>query len=121
MRLSLIGPVAPGEFQGFKSAEMVACEKCLRANPPTRVSCLYCGFVLTAPEELQRLRRPTLKQPDKHQLGYNSILCPSAEKDLTNSLTDAADLLKLSVDDFNRIVGAGVLLPVARTASAQEA
>lgn len=30
----------------FSPDEMVTCEDCLRANPPTRASCLYCGAPL---------------------------------------------------------------------------
>ena len=34
--------------RSFTAAEMVTCESCLRANPPTRPTCLYCGERLTA-------------------------------------------------------------------------
>ena len=36
--------------RSFSPAEMVTCEACLRANPPTRPSCLYCGERLLALE-----------------------------------------------------------------------
>ena len=32
--------------QSFALAEMITCDTCLRANPPTRSNCLYCAAIL---------------------------------------------------------------------------
>ncbi len=37
------------EQLGFAAAEMVACGKCAKSNPPNRLSCFYCGEALELP------------------------------------------------------------------------
>jgi hypothetical protein len=122
IRLPFIGPVVPNEPEGFRPDQMVRCDECLRANPPTRVACLYCGAALLATEELQRLRKPTLRRPDKHQLGYNNIYLPT-ESTLHKSETiqAAADLLKMSIEELGKVVRTQSPLPVARTVTRDEA
>lgn len=39
--------------RSFAPAEMVTCESCLRANPPTRPTCLYCGERLQTDEPVE--------------------------------------------------------------------
>ena len=118
--IPFLGPVEPSEPQGFSPEQMIRCEECLRANPPTRVSCLYCVAPLPMTEASARLRKPVLRQPEKHQLGYNSILL-SQEQVSAETIGDAAALLKLSEENFQEILSQGVPLPVARTASREEA
>jgi hypothetical protein len=67
-----------------------------------------------------RLRKPVLRQPEKHQLGYNNILVP-AEEVSTEIVDDAAALLKLSPENVQQLMSEGLPLPVARTASREEA
>jgi hypothetical protein len=67
-----------------------------------------------------RLRKPVLRQPEKHQLGYNNILVP-AEEVSTEIVDDAAALLKLSPKNVQQLMSEGLPLPVARTASREEA
>ena len=121
IRLPLIGPVEPSEPQGFAPDQMITCDECLRANPPTRINCLYCSVPLPVNESTARLRRPLLRRPEKHQLGYNTIYLPGAEPLSAEALSEAASLLKLKETDLERIVGEGVPLPLARTASREEA
>jgi hypothetical protein len=99
---------------------MIRCEECLRANPPTRVSCLYCVAPLPLTEASARLRKPVLRQPEKHQLGYNNILLP-VERVATEIVAEAAQLLKLSVENVEQLMAQSVPVPVARTASREEA
>jgi hypothetical protein len=120
--LSIVGPVEPSEPVGFKPDEMLRCEECLRANPPTRVNCLYCGVALQHTESSARLRKPTLRQPERNQEGYNSILLPDNTKTVDEqSLKTASSLLKLSDETLRQIMSAGFPLPVARTANEDEA
>jgi hypothetical protein len=118
--LPFTGPIEPSEPQGFAPDQMIRCEECLRANPPTRVACLYCSATLPMTEAAARLRKPVLRPPEKHQPGYNSILLPSAEP-TAEVLSQVADLLKLSAESLQRIVAEKVPLPVACTASREEA
>ena len=120
IRLPLIGPVEPSEPQGFTPDQMITCDECLRANPPTRMNCLYCSVPLPATESSVRLRKPILRRPEKHQLGYNTIYLPSADLP-AEAVHEAATLLKLKEPELEKILDAGVPLPLARTASREEA
>ena len=119
--IPLLGPVEPLEPLGFPAEQMIRCEECLRANPPTRVSCLYCVAPLPLTESAVRLRKPVLRQPEKHQSGYNNILLPVGREVSTEIVTDAATLLKLSPENMQQVMSHRVPLPVARTASREEA
>jgi hypothetical protein len=121
IRLPLLGPVEPSEPQSFTPDQMIRCEECLRANPPTRINCLYCNVPLPLTESSARLRKPVLRRPEKHQLGYNTILLPGSEVLSTEAISDAATLVKLKEPDLERILAEGVPLPIARTASSEEA
>src|SRR5215218_10798317 len=119
--IPFLGPVEPSEPLGFPAEQMIRCEECLRANPPTRVSCLYCVAPLPLTESAVRLRKPVLRQPEKHQSGYNNILLPVGREVSTEIVTDAATLLKLSPENMQQVMSHGIALPVARTASREEA
>jgi hypothetical protein len=121
IHLPLDGPFMRTEPQGFTADQMIRCDQCLRANPPTRVSCLYCDVALPINESSARLRKLTLRQPEKHELGFNCILVPGAGYLQGESLESAATLLKLTPVDLQRIVRAGLPLPLARTSSSEEA
>ncbi len=100
---------------------MIRCEECLRANPPTRVTCLYCVAPLPLTESSARLRKPVLRPPEKHQLAYNNILLPQDQVVATEVVAEAAALLKLTTENLQQILSQGIALPVARTASREEA
>ena len=119
--IPFLGPVEPSEPQGFSAEQMIRCEECLRANPPTRVSCLYCVAPLPLTETSARLIKPVLRQPEKHQLGYNNILLPQEQAAPDEVIAGAAALLKLSVENVGDVMSQGVALPVTRTASRVEA
>ena len=121
IRLPIIGPVEPSEPQGFTPDQMIRCEECLRSNPPTRINCLYCNVQLPLTESSARLRKPVLRRPEKHQLGYNTIVLPGPATLTPDQINDAASLLKLKEPDLERILAEGTPLPLARTASREEA
>ncbi|HEX5884933.1 MAG TPA: hypothetical protein VFY67_10390 [Pyrinomonadaceae bacterium] len=119
--IPFLGPVEPSEPVGFSAEQMIRCEECLRANPPTRVTCLYCVAPLPLTETAARLRKPVLHPPEKHQLGYNNILLPQDQAISTEVVNEAAALLKLTPENLQQILSQGIPLPVARTASREEA
>ena len=121
IRLPFTGPIEPSEPQGFTPDQMIRCDECLRANPPTRVACLYCSAPLPMTEGSARLRKPVLRPPEKHQSAYNNILLPAASELAEEAIAEAADLLKLSPENLRRIVAEKMPLPVACTASREEA
>ena len=114
------GPVEPLEPQGFTPDQMITCDECLRANPPTRINCLYCSAPLPLTESSARLRKPILRRPEKHQLGYNTIYLPSDAGFSADAIGEAASLLKLKEEELRRILAEGIPLPLARTASREE-
>jgi hypothetical protein len=121
IRLPQFGPLETAEPQGFAPEQMIRCEECLRANPPTRINCLYCSAPLPLTESSARLRRPMLRPPEKHELGYNTIVLPRNEALAPDAIGDAASFLKLEPADLERLLAERVPLPVARTASRDEA
>ena len=121
IRLPFDGPIEPSEPQGFAPDQMIRCDECLRANPPTRVACLYCSAPLPMTEEALRLRKPVLRPPEKHQTAYNNVLLPVDNELSDEVVSQAAELLKLSGENLSRVIAARVPLPVACTASREEA
>ena len=118
--IPFLGPIEPSEPQGFSAEQMIRCEECLRANPPTRVSCLYCVAPLPVTESSAKLRKPVLRQPEKHQPGYNNILTPP-DRIAEDTVIETAALLKLSTENVQAVMSQTVPMPVARTASREEA
>jgi len=119
--IPFLGPIEPSEPQGFSAEQMIRCEECLRANPPTRVTCLYCVAPLPLTETAVRLRKPDLRPPEKHQLGYNNILLPQDQAIAYEEIVEAATLLKISEENFRDLLSQRIPLPVARTATREEA
>ena len=119
--IPFLGPVEPSEPQGFSAEQMIRCEECLRANPPTRASCLYCVAPLPLTETSARLIKPVLRPPEKHQLGYNNILLPHEQVASDEVVAGAAELLKLSAENVREILSQSVALPVTYPANRVEA
>ena len=114
--------VEPAEPRGFSPDEMVRCEACLRANPPTRVTCLYCGKALPVTASSKALARPSFRPLEKWEQGYNNILIPSAGQHLSHDVMgQVASLLRLEAGVVERIFSAPRPLPLARTAAEEEA
>ena len=114
IRLPLIGPVEPSEPQGFAPDQMIRCDECLRANPPTRINCLYCSVPLPHTETSARLRRPVLRPLEKHELGYNTIVLSGSETLADETIAEAATLLKLKPDELGRILAEGAAMPLVK-------
>lgn len=106
---------------GFSHEQMITCETCLRANPPTRAGCLYCGAALPTSEVSEALLRPMLRPLETWEQGFNAILLPGARHISSDSLTELSDLLKLEAEDLEQILNGGLPLPLARAATQAEA
>lgn len=110
------------EPRGFAPEQMVRCEACLRANPPTRMSCLYCAAPLAVTEASAALRQPTLRRLEKWERGVNCILIPGETANINEAtLAEAASLLRLDPEALQRIIAAREFLPLARAATLDEA
>jgi hypothetical protein len=115
-------PLQPAEPQGFSFEQMIRCDDCLRANPPTRVNCLYCSAVLPTTEASAALQKPILRKLEKWEQGYNNILRTlGSERSSNDLLSKVASLLRLTVDDVSRILITERPLPLARAATLDEA
>src|SRR5574338_506631 len=84
-------PVQTEEI-GYQPDEMLACQKCSRANPPTRVKCMYCGAALEISAEQADKIKPSLRKLENWEKGFNMIYVPKAEK---ISEENAAQIAKL--------------------------
>lgn len=106
--------------RGFSSDEMIACEKCRRANPPTRAECLYCGATLPVAVGQTVSRRLVLRQLESWEQGVNIVLRPSAP--ISEQATQAAiDALNLDAEQTRARISYslthGVALPLVRVAT----
>ncbi len=113
-------PIEPAEPRGFSPEQMVRCDGCLRANAPTRVTCLYCGQPLPLNEAAKLLAKPSLRPLEKWEQGYNNILIPAAAMPDHQLMVQIADLVRMEVDVVARIFVAKRPLPLACTGAAQE-
>jgi len=109
------------EPRGFTHEQMVTCESCLRANPPTRASCLYCGATLALTSETAALLKPLLRPMESWEQGFNTILLPGDVRPDVDALAEISELLQLPAEDLERMLEAGLPLPLARAATPQEA
>jgi hypothetical protein len=113
-------PSPDSPARAFTRDQMVHCESCLRANPPNRVNCLYCGSRLTVRPAAIALERPALRPLEKWEQGYNNILLPPPANLAESCLAELADFLRLEKEDLQRIVASQMPLPLARSSSKYE-
>jgi hypothetical protein len=101
---------------------MVRCDECLRANPPTRFNCLYCGQTLPLNDAAGASVKPSLRPLERWEQGYNNILlrlrngAPADE--LRNQI---AGFLRLEPTGLGQLFSADRALPLARAATREEA
>lgn len=124
--LTADGPAEGSVRQSFTPEQMVRCDECLRANPPTRVNCLYCAAVLPLNDTVINLQKPALRPLEKWERGYNTILLPRPANVPSidpgeAALAEAADALRLTAADLARILSFNMPLPLARAATIDEA
>jgi hypothetical protein len=107
--------------RSFAPEQMVRCESCLRANPPNRANCLYCGSALPAQPAGNVLQKPALRPLEKWEHGYNNILLPPAANLTESCLAETADFLRLEKEELQRIVASEIPLPLARSSRKEDA
>src|SRR6267142_2029555 len=84
---AVFDPVLDARPQSFAAAEMITCDACLRANPPTRANCLYCGATLPVNSEVVNAK-PAPQQVDDRispanlDPGFYVVLTPGQTKPL---------------------------------------
>jgi hypothetical protein len=111
-----------GDARPFAPEQMLTCEECLRANPPTRLMCLYCGAALPRTKQSAALWRPAQKKLEDWEQGFNVVTLPRAAGALTSDAAEeAASLLRLDAGGLKETILASRAMPLARVASADEA
>jgi hypothetical protein len=111
----------PDQPRGFQPAEMITCDACLRANPPTRTNCLYCLAVLPVAKGAADLRKPTLRPLEEWEPGFNNVLVQGQTELSPQAREEIATLLRLQPDLVQLILSHAEALPLARAASFEEA
>jgi hypothetical protein len=121
--LSILTTDEPAESRPapFTPDQMVRCDECLRANPPTRINCLYCAAVLPQTATTLDLQKPALRPLEKWEQGYNNIVLPPVANLTDANVVEASDLLRLRPEELDRILSLGTPLPLARAATIDEA
>jgi hypothetical protein len=113
---------ASGGARPFAADEMVACADCARANPPTRMNCLYCGARLPLEGSAAERLRPALRRLEEWEEGHNVVLEEADGRGLSpEAEAEAAKFLKLEPEQLSPMLAAGTALPLARAASIEEA
>jgi hypothetical protein len=113
------------ERRAFRRDELIACERCGRASPPTRMKCLYCGATLPAVGGEEDRRRPALKPLEGWERGFNVVLVPRGGAQDSHpgggALAEAASLARLKPEQLGEMIAARTVLPLARTGERAEA
>ena len=101
---------------------MVRCDECLRANPPTRVNCLYCGLALPFSEAFLALAKPSVRPLEPWEQGYNNILLRLRDGEPSEELCNqVANFLRQEPSAIQGVLSAKRALPLTRTATPEEA
>jgi hypothetical protein len=118
--------------QSFTHAEMITCDACLRANPPTRGRCLYCGVdlrVVPGDHDLQptgEVKESTAEStagptPNVGD-GYLVALAPGQTNIPSESSLAAIEaLLNLTTTELRGLFDRGRSVPVTRAATPEQA
>jgi hypothetical protein len=126
------------ENPAFAPGDMVACAKCERTNPPTRLACFYCGAELEIGEAQRKFLKPISRKLEAWEKGFNLILSPGEQIFDEAKSAEIAKLLNLEREALQKIFanhpapeGApmalrkegsfGKALPLARSESEKEA
>jgi hypothetical protein len=122
---------------------MVTCDACLRANPPTRANCLYCGAGLTAGKnnsppagkddsppagkddslgQANPVAATETDSPGRAQSGFYIVLSPSQTTRVNeSSQAKIAETLHLQSKDLERALELGTPVPLSLAATAEQA
>ncbi len=117
---SVFDPVSDARTESFKPGEMITCDVCLRANPPTRSNCLYCAATLPVTRKVadaQQAPGPADERIASAKLnsGFYVVLTPNQNKGpAESSLAEAAALLELKTAEVEIALGLGGPVPLAR-------
>ena len=107
------------EPQRFTPDELVPCETCRRANPPTRTNCIYCAAALPASKKISDHRVIRLKPVEDSVPGHNCIV--TNHQLGVSQFARGSELLRIDSSALQKILDSDLPLPVARTTTRDEA
>lgn len=109
------------ELPGFKSSEMLVCEKCGRLTPPNRPNCFYCGTALPLSKIQTENLKLNLRKLESWEKGLN-VVCAKVNADFsTANLTETAEFLCFENEELQKILSSVAPLPLIRVESENEA
>ena len=109
------------ESIAFKPEEMIACRKCGKSNPPTRLNCFYCAAELeisTASAQHAKLNPRKLENWEK---GFNIIYFPDISGESSPDLTSIERFLSVDREVLQKVFKINKPLPLARLESHHQA
>jgi hypothetical protein len=109
---------------GFSLGEMITCDECLRANPPTRRACMYCAASLPVRgnDEERQTTSPAMSDEKDESNGYCLVLAPNQRSVLAeSSMAEVASLMHVKASAAESAVNCGAPAPFARTATLEQA
>lgn len=112
--------------QSFALNEMITCEECLRANPPTRALCLYCGAALPVGDyarELQTASEAAGETSPAANLnsGFYVVLAAGRSKAPADpALEEIGGVLHLQPNEVTTALGLGGPVPLLRAATFEQ-
>lgn len=112
---------AQSENIAFKSEEMIACRKCERVNPPSRLNCFYCGAELEISEAQSAFVKPKLRKLESWEKGFNLIYSPASQNFDDAALSETAKIVNCDKEILQKLVATQKPLPLARAESRKEA
>jgi hypothetical protein len=108
--------------RSFTPAEMVTCESCLRANPPTRSTCLYCAERLAGTEPVEAPQAESDATPAATLTAFYVVLPPRSNEALDESLLQQiANRSEMKLPDLQSALRAGGALPLVQANTSKQA
>ena len=109
------------ESDRFAAAEMIACAKCARRNPPNRLSCVYCGGALEITADRLAGVKLNRRKLESWEKGCNLIFQPEKSNYSGYENEEIAAALNLETAVLQQLLSSGKPLPLTRCESRQEA
>lgn len=108
--------------RSFAPAEMVTCGSCLRANPPTRPNCVYCGERLPPTKPVAAQHAESFAASAAASTGFYVVLSVRANEPIDESLwQEIATRADLMLPDLQSALRAGGGLPLFKVKTSKEA
>lgn len=104
------------KLKSFSPDELLTCDVCLRANPPTRAACIYCGAALTSNAPIVSTETEAEAQPAAVSPVCYVVVPPKALSAVGENLLDQlAQTIQLKNTDLQIALISNSPLLVART------